>query len=204
MTKQSNILTADLIATLYSTLTALFTIDMVRPILRHLLIKHLDRHVNFIAQRYRQHHLGKIEMAIKNTSSPKYQLFLFVRFMCALLQNNLVEPSDIDHLVYQRLGALFITQPSDVFFEITSGVEVKIKASTAPVCNSSDAFYFCRLWIEETRFRMAILLDLSYAALQHRYRYGHGHSLGFPLIIGMIREASSAFRLSKQSISVNE
>ncbi|KAF7725866.1 hypothetical protein EC973_009198 [Apophysomyces ossiformis] len=99
-------LMAHLLSTLYPTLTAMF--ESEAAVIHHrLLINHLSRHLDSLAYRYG--HQKKVsnkglEQALR------HRLRVFVRFICELVQTDLVSPTDLRILTRQPIPTSFKRQ----------------------------------------------------------------------------------------------
>lgn len=164
----------DFLVIFYEILMYLFSSDRAFEIYHRLLINHLHRILDTIKHNYHTYHItlssysqNTPELNIQQTKHCQ-EFKQFINLLCLLIETNLVTNEDIEAIVVHRINSFFMTRPSDVTFTTLGGFKILIRNpnSSLVIVNTvtkhkSPAFYYqWKLWLQETLFRLRILLDL--------------------------------------------
>ena len=126
---------------------------------------------------------------------------LFIKFLCILLQTDLVTVKDIETFTVQHITKFFMTQPSDVSFTTQGGFKIVMRNTNHNLAiinvmtkSKRPAFYYqWKLWLQETQFRLSILLDLIRAIV---YKSATSPP-EFKQFVILLQDAVSALSLSQ-------
>lgn len=178
--KSTGVLMVDFLATLYQTISVLFDTESASDIHHRLLIFHLHRILDGIKHKYHIYHTNLSSYShnapminLNNTHNCSHDFQLFIRFLCALIQTDLLTSKDVEEFTFHHINSFFMTRPSDVSFTTLGGFKIILRNSNANLAiintatkNKRPAFYYqWKLWLQETQFRLSMLLDLIRATV---------------------------------------
>ncbi|KAI9030697.1 hypothetical protein CLU79DRAFT_731094 [Phycomyces nitens] len=190
---QSNVLIADFITLICTKLTSLFSPHSIKHIWRKLLVSHLDRSLASISKRYKQAHKDRTIFSKTDESCPKYHVFLYFEFICALFKNNLISPADVDSIIYHQLKVFFVTNPTDIVFTSCNGLYINPN-TTNGIYNPDDQKSIFYIWIIETGHRMDILMDIICSARIYYSNPRVNDEIGFPMLFQLFKDSTQAFK----------
>lgn len=178
--KSTGVLMVDFLATLYQTISVLFDAESASDIHHRLLKSHLHRILEIIKHKYHVYHTNLSSFShnaplinLKNTHNYSHDFQLFIRFLCALIQTDLLTSKDAEEFTFHHINSFFMTRPSDVSFTTLGGFKIILRNANENLTiintatkNKRPAFYYqWKLWLQETQFRLNILLDLIRATV---------------------------------------
>lgn len=179
--ESTGVLMVDFLATLYQTVSGLFDTESANQIHHRLLISHLHRILDGIKHQYHTYHTNLSSyshdapmISFNSTQSHSQDFQLFIQFLCALIQTDLLTSKDIEELMSHHINSFFMTRPSDVSFTTLGGFKIVLRNHNANLTiintatkNKRPAFYYqWKLWLQETQFRLSMLLDLIRATVR--------------------------------------
>ncbi|CAO3645476.1 unnamed protein product [Mucor hiemalis] len=213
--ESTGVLMVDFLSTLYQTISALFDTEFANDIHHRLLLSHLYRMLDGIKHKYHIYHANLSsfsESASTVTANNNYtkSFRIYIKFLCVLIQTELVTAKDIEEFTCQYINKFFMTQPSDVSFSTQGGFKIVMRNTNQNLAivntvskNKRPAFYYqWKLWLQETQFRLSVLLDLM-RALVHKNATS-SPPIEFKQFSILLKDAVSALTLSQSMNQSNE
>lgn len=213
--ESTGVLMVDFLSTLYQTISALFDTEFANDIHHRLLLSHLHRLLDGIKHRYHVYHSNLSSFSESTptaTTSNNYSrnFKIFIKFLCVLIQTELVTAKDVEEFTCQHINKFFMTQPSDVSFSTQGGFKIVMRNTNQNLAivntvskNKRPAIYYqWKLWLQETQFRLSVLLDLM-RALVHKNATS-SPPIEFKQFSILLKDAVSALTLSQAMNQNNE
>lgn len=208
--KSTGILMVDYLAVFYQIISALFDTESASDIHHRLLLNHLNGLLKNIKHKYHVYHTNLSSYSHKAPIINPYQphnynddFKLFIKFLCTLIQTDLVTAKDIEDFTLHHINNFFMTRPSDVSFTAEGGFKIVLRNPNQNLAiintvtkDKKPAFYYqYKLWLQETQFRISILLDLIRAIVQKHYSSSSPPEL--KQFTFLLQDAVSALTLSQ-------
>lgn len=204
-TRSTGVLLVDYLSTLHETLSAVFDEESFVEMHHQLLKKHLKRLLHSIQSRYQAYHTSYSSFAevTKIKTEPSKDFRLFIPFLCSLAKTDMLSSKDIDDFTYSYISYFFMTRPTDVSFSVDSGFKILLRNHNQNLAiintvtkEKRPAYYYqWNLWLEETRLRLNVLLDLLRSLIQKNY--GNGEPPEFSHITKMLQGTVSALSMTQ-------